>query len=484
MMAASCHWHSTSGFSFAALVLATTFTLLGVAPHALAQQTGTATEPDSLFIALFSNGDALMEYDVMITNPEAKSVTIPLFGDNINDLIVTDFEDRILDFAAGQNPGDVVIVPAGATGARISYTTPDLVDKERNVWTLTIDSPIGFSVKMPPDSVVIDWGDAIPGIIQVGDQTLITFKSGSREVKYIIGSLGTEEQANITIKLVETTIKQTNTDFPGIVLTETELLLAEAVAAKDGGKFAEAERLSAQANDVARTTIREYQEADLAIEDSQDQIDAAAAGARDVAQARTLLGEASSEFANGNYEEAHTLAVQASSAIGDAQQFPFAYVGVGAAAAAAGAFVAFRKRFMPAQNLVYKPERPAQPEPALIDEPEAIADSDGSVEPMAGQPAIETPVPSEFHTDTSLLGRIVSRIFAEKPHLRQEDRDVLQFLAEKEGAAFESEVRTRFQLPKTTVWRLVKRLEREELVEIRKAGGQNLIKLRFESRQP
>jgi uncharacterized membrane protein len=66
--------------------------------------------------------------------------------------------------------------------------------------------------------------------------------------------------------------------------------------------------------------------------------------------------------------------------------------------------------------------------------------------------------------------------------LRLEDQQVLRFLAEKEGAAFESEIRGNFKLPKTTIWRLVKRLEREELVEIRKAGGQNLIKLKFEDK--
>jgi hypothetical protein len=477
IMAASCHWHSTGGFSLlTALVLAVMLILGPVAP--VAAQQGETT-PDSLFVALFSNGDALIEYDLLVTDPEAESVTVQLFGTNINDLIVTDFEDRILNFTSGVNPGEVVIVPAGAVGARISYTTPDLIGKERNVWTLAIDSPIGFSVKMPPDSVVIDWGDAVPGIIQVGDQTLITFKSGSKEVKYIIGSLGTEEQASITIKLVETTIKQTNAAYPGIVLTETESLLARAVAAKDEAKFADAERLAAQANDVARTTIREYQEADEEIEKSQDKIDSAA-GTRDVVQARALLGQANGEFAKGSYVEARTLAVQAASAIGDAQQFPFAYLGVGVAAAAAGAFVVFRKKLMPAQTLAYKPERAARPEPVL-DEPEPEVIPDESAVPIA-EPAV--PMVPESHTDTGLLGKIVGRIFEEKPHLRQEDRDVLQFLAEKEGAAFESEVRTRFQLPKTTVWRLVKRLEREELVEIRKAGGQNLIKLRFEGRQP
>jgi len=56
----------------------------------------------------------------------------------------------------------------------------------------------------------------------------------------------------------------------------------------------------------------------------------------------------------------------------------------------------------------------------------------------------------------------------------------INFIAEKGGEAFESEIRDRFDLPKTTVWRLVKRLAREELVEIKKAGGQNLIRIREE----
>src|SRR3712207_9364968 len=86
-------------------------------------------------------------------------------------------------------------------------------------------------------------------------------------------------------------------------------------------------------------------------------------------------------------------------------------------------------------------------------------------------------ITSISQTDRSILSRIVGNILTEKPHLRPEDQQVLKFLAEKEGAVFESEIRSKFQIPKTTIWRLVKRLEREELVEIRKAGGQNIIKI-------
>ena len=81
----------------------------------------------------------------------------------------------------------------------------------------------------------------------------------------------------------------------------------------------------------------------------------------------------------------------------------------------------------------------------------------------------------------SLVGA-VSKMKTDKLYLRNEDKDLLDFLYEEGGSAFESEIRNKFVLPRTSLWRLIKRLEREELVEVRKIGGQNLIKLRFEVR--
>ena len=83
-----------------------------------------------------------------------------------------------------------------------------------------------------------------------------------------------------------------------------------------------------------------------------------------------------------------------------------------------------------------------------------------------------------------MLFEAVTKFIEEKPQLKLEDRQVLSFLAQNQGAVFESEIRNRFKdLPKTTIWRLIKRLEREECIEIRKAVGQNLIRLRFGSEE-
>jgi uncharacterized membrane protein len=70
------------------------------------------------------------------------------------------------------------------------------------------------------------------------------------------------------------------------------------------------------------------------------------------------------------------------------------------------------------------------------------------------------------------------RIYRIKPDLRQEDKDIVTFISENGGQAYESELRKKFLLPRTTTWRAVKRLEREGIIEIEKVDQQNLIKLR------
>jgi uncharacterized membrane protein len=76
------------------------------------------------------------------------------------------------------------------------------------------------------------------------------------------------------------------------------------------------------------------------------------------------------------------------------------------------------------------------------------------------------------------LNHAIKQILLERPHLRTEDEQLLKLLADKQGAAFENDIRNKLLLPKTSVWRLVRRLEREELIDVIKIDNQNLIKLK------
>jgi uncharacterized membrane protein len=86
---------------------------------------------------------------------------------------------------------------------------------------------------------------------------------------------------------------------------------------------------------------------------------------------------------------------------------------------------------------------------------------------------------AEVTPEKSNLQNFVSDAIRQKGNLKPEEKDILLYISEKEGAAFEGEIRNKFILPKTSLWRLIKRLERENLIEVTKIGGQNLIKLKL-----
>jgi uncharacterized membrane protein len=76
-------------------------------------------------------------------------------------------------------------------------------------------------------------------------------------------------------------------------------------------------------------------------------------------------------------------------------------------------------------------------------------------------------------------GPNVDKILKANPQLKKEDKDVIEFLAEKGGKAFEAEIRERFpEMPRTSLWRLVRRLERLEIVEVKRIGLENQVQLK------
>ena len=69
-------------------------------------------------------------------------------------------------------------------------------------------------------------------------------------------------------------------------------------------------------------------------------------------------------------------------------------------------------------------------------------------------------------------------IFKIKRDLREDDKEIINFISANGGQAYESELRKKFLQPRTTMWRAVKRLERQGIIEIEKKDLQNIIKLK------
>ena len=72
----------------------------------------------------------------------------------------------------------------------------------------------------------------------------------------------------------------------------------------------------------------------------------------------------------------------------------------------------------------------------------------------------------------------VDRLFSREKDLRQEEVQVIRFLAEKNGSGFEVELSEHIGLARTTTCRLLKRLEKIEIVDVKKSRRQNIVSIR------
>jgi uncharacterized membrane protein len=62
--------------------------------------------------------------------------------------------------------------------------------------------------------------------------------------------------------------------------------------------------------------------------------------------------------------------------------------------------------------------------------------------------------------------------------MREDDKQLVVYLEKNGGQAFERDLRKKFLLPRTTMWRAVKRLERQGVIVIEKKDFQNLVRLK------
>jgi len=76
-------------------------------------------------------------------------------------------------------------------------------------------------------------------------------------------------------------------------------------------------------------------------------------------------------------------------------------------------------------------------------------------------------------------GPNTQKIFKMNPQLNKEEKDVIQFLVENEGKAFEAQIREKFpDIPRTSLWRLIRRLEKLNIIRVKKIGLENQVELK------
>jgi uncharacterized membrane protein len=301
-----------------------------------------------------------------------------------------------------------------------------------------LDSPIDLRTVLPEEAAIISL-NKVPEMIETNnDKVTLLMSPGLVEVTYVIGVLGTQEHAQIVLDDTETLITQIR--YLGIIVTEAETKLQNAKNVFGLGNYAEAETLGNEARNLAIQINQTAAQAQSKIIEAQNALsNAENKGNSELNDAQSLLDQANSAYDNGNYSDALILASQAiveaeNSTPSVSEDFPILEV--------AGAILLL---VAVVSGIVYL-KSTRKPKEA---------------EPKQKQRQID-----------------VERIFKQHEDLMPDEKQAIQFLVDNNGEAFEAELYDYVKLPRTTTWRMVKRLKTMNIITVTKFRRQNLVRLK------
>jgi len=387
--------------------------------------------PSELSFIVYSDGYVAIDYEVDV-DPTRSRVNVSLFGELYEYLLLEDQDGLMVDSSPIE--GGLAIDTLGAISVTISYQTADLTGKAGQIWTFTAQTPTSSSVVLPSEATIRSLSPMPLAMSDLNGNLLLTMPAGSLELSYTLGAVDIKEHALAVIKDAEDAIQAVKDS--GIITTEADELLVQASGAYDVESYADAVQLAGQAKSVALSIQEAASEASEDIDDAQAAVTSAQSAGRTLGleTAIDLLQQAEDAYDAGDYEEASSLAAQATSAASSATT-PDAGGGLDLMLPAAAALVVIAAAAF------------------LL---------------MRGKTS--KPVVSVARYD-------IDALFEDKPHLRLDDKEVIRFLADNGGEAFAAEIRERFKVPRTSLWRMIRRLEREEVAEVQNIGGQSLVRI-------
>ena len=398
------------------------------------------TVPLGLSLTLYSDGNVKVTYRVE-SDPSKVRVDVDLFGSSYGNLVVRDENGNPL--ASTATASGITVDSLGATELTVSYYTSTLTVKDGPIWAFNITTPIQSTITLPLGAAIFDLSHIPLDIGTVGGIWYVEMPAGVLSIYYVIGLPNVQQEAQSAIQDAQTYIE--GKEAQGYVFTGARTKLESAQSLYQQQNYVEAGTAAEEAEQLAASTVTAADDASTQIALATDAVQRARDGGRTngLSEAEEMLESASQLYQAGSYSEADADALQATQLAfsSTAPSNTLLYVGVVVLAAAVSGGYVYMKRVKAA------PEPPVKPTPA------------------------SPTTPTEVDLD---------RIFNRHESLRLEDKEVLRFLAENSGEAFASEVRDRFDLPRSTTWRLIRRLVREGIVEEVKIGNQSLIKVRKE----
>ena len=391
--------------------------------------------PETLVLTVYPDGFVFVDYTVQV-DPTFPTNNVTVFGQILEDLLIVDNHGLPLEYSKSNS--NLSVYSLGSAEIRITYFTQDITSKIGRYWTLNLISSVKTRIILPVKAAIISL-NKVPDLIETeDDRVTLLVDLGLIEVTYVVGVIGTEEHAQIVLNNAEQVIIKIK-NF-GIKVNDAEIKLQEAETAFNLGNYASAETLGNEAELIAIDTNQTAAQAQSKITEAENTIAIAQNEERILGlnEAQDLLNQAKNEYNFGNYSEGIILATQAIIKAEGAKIFfevseTFPVYEIIVALLVSG-IVIFSFLFLRSKK---KPE---------VKEKKRRID--------------------------------VERIFREHKDLMPEEKQAIQFLVDNNGECFEAELYDYVKLPRTTTWRMVKRLKGMTIITVTKFRRQNLVRLK------
>jgi uncharacterized membrane protein len=395
------------------------------------------TTPTDLTINLYSDGVTRLDY-LFPAEITSLQTNISLIGQSYQSLIILNEEGLPLEYV--QNSDGLTVYSLGSSLVNLTYLTSELTGKNGVIWSLNITIPISSRIILPNGATIINLNIIPLEIDSINGQTSVIMPSGLVLIEYTVNIIGSDIIAEEAITEAESAIQAAESN--NIVVTSAKNLLNEAKAFFQEDLFLEAEEKASQIIPLIEVITENKNLAEATIIAAESAIEASIETGRTngIAEAESMLNDARLKYQAGQYEEASYISEQALQAAINSEKEQnniLSYVVIlSAALILVGIFFQSRRK-----------SSDREPKPAR-----------------------------EIEFNLELL-------FKEHPELRLDDREVLKFLSENDGEAFAYDIRERFDIPRTSAWRMIQRLQRNEVVDEKKIGGQSLISIKEKYRR-
>jgi uncharacterized membrane protein len=392
------------------------------------------TIPQKLSITVQGEGVTRLDY-IFQGEITRLQTNITLLGETFIDLFI--FNEDGLPLEYDENENWLTVYSLGSSLVNVTYLTAELTGKTSIIWSLNTTVPISTEIILPIGATIISLNTIPLEINSLDGRTILVMPAGPVDIKYTVDILDSEVLADEAINLAEIMIH--DAENIGAIVTSAKTLLSEAKTLFLQSSFLASEEIANQAIEVVEETLENMMLAEAKITAAKTAIQVAQDSGNTIGldDAESFLMDAETKFEEGDYEKALIHADEAFEAALNSEKpenNTYYYIAILAVILLVGAFWVIRRR-------------------SIIVRPQIKIEID------------------------------LERLFHEHPELRMDDREVLKYLAENDGEAFAFDIRERFDIPRTSAWRMIQRLQRYEVVDERKIGGQSLISIKDKYRR-